>query len=87
LLSDASGIIEDKFIVEFTRPLNVNGDNKGSKINTHEQTFAYAYSTTEKPSSNSIDAYLPRHDYRGNFKSEGSSDYDKLVIAHGEYRI
>lgn len=84
---DTSNINENnKFIVEFTRPLKV----KGSNIKT-KQTFAYAYATLN-PEDKDIDAYLPRHDYRGNIRlnlAEGGSElsqYDKLIVAHGKYR-
>lgn len=84
---DTSKINENnKFIVEFTRPLKV----KGSRIK-NKQTFAYAYGTLN-PEDKDIDAYLPRHDYRGNIKlnlAEGGSElshYDKLIVAHGKYR-
>ncbi|CAB4478219.1 hypothetical protein RhiirA1_406249 [Rhizophagus irregularis] len=80
---DTSKINENnKFIVEFTRPLKV----KGSRIK-NKQNFAYAYGTLN-PEDKDIDAYLPRHDYRGNIilnLAEGGSElshYDKLIVAH-----
>lgn len=83
---DTSKINENnKFIVEFTRPLKVKGNTIKPK-----QTFAYAYGTLN-PEDKDINAYLPRHDYNGNIKlnlAEGGSElsqYDKLIIAHGKY--
>jgi hypothetical protein len=90
LLSSSSVNENNKLVVEFTRPLNVEG-NKGKTIQ-NEQTFGYAFSTI-RPDGNNKDAYLPQHDYNGNVKlnlKEGSSElarYDKLVIAHGKHRV
>ena len=90
LLSSSSVNENNKLVVEFTRPLNVEG-NKGKTIQ-NEQTFGYAFSTLN-PTDKSKGAYLPQHDYNGNVKlnlKEGSSElarYDKLVIAHGKHRV
>lgn len=75
----------NKFIVEFTRPLTVKS-SKGTTIQD-KQVFAYAYATLN-PQDKSVDAYLPAHDYNDNIKLDlenGGSElapYDKLIIAH-----
>lgn len=83
----SSSNIDNKLIVEFTRPLNVKG-NKGRTVEI-EQTFGYAFSTLN-PGDRNKDAFLPSHDYNGNVRlnlKEGGSElaltrYDKLIIAH-----
>ncbi|CAG8653455.1 6593_t:CDS:2 [Funneliformis mosseae] len=87
-LLNTSGINENnRLIVEFTRPIKV----KHSNIKRHKQKFGYAYCSIN-PGSSQVDAYLSRHDHKGNIilKLDGTgkgevvwSRYDKMMIAHG----